>query len=332
VLCRQNWQALAVRDAVRALGLACEIRVGGSFYETPAVREMRVLLEAACDPTDDAALLELCETRWAPALLMGEPPAGVPVEAWGPTMAAPMSWRVRFSGLASSDDMPREDLEPLRQRVGSIRMMSTRMPALAWLTECIRAFRPGSCEMPLQDEATERPRYGRCLDHLVTLMDTQFQDGATTLERVLEWLRLQIAVNRGEDEPDSEIDGKIVALTVHKAKGAEFDRVVIASTWTPFGPPKRLATRTSVLHDGKGGTPRLLWKWRPSGIPSEMTNVSLARQGLWREDDRENAMEETRLLYVAMTRAKKELVAQVSGSGGTLTNPSSWRNLIGGAS
>ena len=292
---------------------------------------MRVLLEAVCDPTDHAALLELCETRWAAALLSGEPPADVPVETWGEPAEPPMSWRPRFTALAAADNLPRQDLEPLGQRVGTLRMMSTRMPALAWVAECERAFRPGSCTMPGPDDETERRRYGRCLDHLVTLMDSQFQDGATTLERVLQWLRLQIATNRVEDEPDADTDGKIVALTVHKAKGAEFDRVVIATTATSFGPPRTLATRTSVLHDGRGGTPRLLWKWRPGGDAPEMTNVPLARQQEWRTDDRDNAMEETRLLYVAMTRAKEELVLQVSRSGGTLTSPDSWGDLLGGA-
>jgi superfamily I DNA/RNA helicase len=330
VLCRQNWQAVAVRDAVRDAGLPCEIRVGGSFFETRAVREMRVLLEAVCDPSDDAALLELCETRWAAALLSGEPPADVPVETWGPPVEPPMSWRPRFAALATADDLPREDLERLRQRVGTLRMMSARMPALAWVAECERSFRPGSCEMPGRDDETERRRYGRCLDHLVTLLDSHFQDGAVTLERLLSWVRVQVAINRNEDEPDAETDGKIVALTVHKAKGAEFDRVVIASTATSFGPPKTLATRTSVLHDGRGGTPRLLWKWRPAGGLQEMTNVPLARQHEWRTDDRDNAMEEARLLYVAMTRAKEELVVQVTGSGGTLNSPDSWGDLLGG--
>lgn len=331
VLCRQNWQAVAVRDAVRELGLPCEIRVGGSFFETPAVREMRVLLEAVCDPTDHAALLELCETRWATSLLSGEPPADVPVETWGPPAQPPLAWRPRLTALAGSADLPRQDLEPLGQRVGTLRMMSSRMPALAWVAECERSFRPGSCTMPGPDDETERRRYGRCLDHLVTLMDSQFQDGPTTLERVLQWLRLQIATNRVEDEPDADSDGKIVALTVHKAKGAEYDRVVVAATATRFGPPPRLPTRTSVLHDGRGGTPRLLWKWRPGGDSPEMTNVPVARQQEWRTDDRDNAMEETRLLYVAMTRAKEELVMQVSRSGGTLTSPDSWGDLLGGA-
>lgn len=329
ILCRQNWQAAEVRDAVRALGLPCEIRVGGSFFQTPAVREMRVLLEAVCDPTDDAALLELCETRWASAVLDGEPPGDVPEEVWSQSVEPPMSWRPRFSALAELDDLPRQDLVSLRQRVRGLLVMSNRMPALAWIAECERALRPAACSMPGPDDETERARYGRCLDHLVTLMDSQFQDGATTLERVLQWLRLQVAVNHAEDEPDAATDGKIVALTVHKAKGAEFDRVVVMSTSTTFGPPRSVKTRTAVLRDAHGSPPRLLWRWNHTGGAPELTNVPSARSEEWGDDDRENAMEETRLLYVAMTRAKEELVVQVSRSGGSLTSPQTWGDLVG---
>ena len=59
------------------------------------------------------------------------------------------------------------------------------MPVLAWVVECARVFRPEACSLPGTDDETERVRYGRCLDHLVTLMDAQFRDGPITLERLL---------------------------------------------------------------------------------------------------------------------------------------------------
>ncbi|WP_164966594.1 ATP-dependent helicase, partial [Arcobacter sp. AHV-9/2010] len=52
ILGRQNWQAVKGQEEVRRLDLACELRVGGSFFESPAVRELRVLLEAVADPFD----------------------------------------------------------------------------------------------------------------------------------------------------------------------------------------------------------------------------------------------------------------------------------------
>ncbi len=174
-------------------------------------------------------------------------------------------------------------------------------------------------------------RYGRCLDHVVTLMDGQFRDSPTTLERLLSWLRLQIATNRIEDEPEAETDGKVVALTVHKSKGLEFDRVVVPFTGVTFGPPRSVTTRTSVLRPS-GATPRLLWRWTlNSGKPyaTDFSNVPLDRQQEWHVDDADTAKEEARLLYVAMTRARDELILFVDPRTKVgVTSPTSWAELL----
>ena len=68
ILCRRNREALEVREWLQSAGISCEIRVGGDFFRSPVVRELRVLLEATLNPVDDAALLELAESRWGPGL------------------------------------------------------------------------------------------------------------------------------------------------------------------------------------------------------------------------------------------------------------------------
>jgi superfamily I DNA/RNA helicase len=331
VLCRQNWQAVKVQEEVRKLGIPCELRVGGSFYESPAVRELRVLLEAVADPLDDAALLELCETRWAAGILHGEPPVDVPVVTWGEPAEAPMLWAARFASASATGSFTRDDLDPLRQRLGNLGMMLRTMPVLAWVVECARTFRPEACSLPETDDETERVRYGRCFDHLVTLMDGQFRDSPTTLERLLSWLRLQIATNRFEDEPEGDTDGKVVALTVHKSKGLEFDRVIVPFTGVTFGPPRSVTTRTSVLRP-PGATPRLLWRWtlnRGSRYETDFSNVPLARQQEWHVDDADTAKEEARLLYVAMTRARDELILFVDPrTKDGVSSPTSWAELL----
>ena len=230
ILCRENWQAIAVQKAVRERKLPCELRVGGSFWSSPAVRELRVLLEAVADPDDAAALLELCETRWAAGVLGGQAPTGVERSAGAATSPVPVAWQTRFAHVAEDGNFLRDDLTPLRDRMRLLAGMLSTTPLLEWVVECTRVFAPEACSLPVEDDETERRRYGRCLDHLLTLLDAQFQDGPLSLERLLSWLRLQVATNRTEDEPDPETGGHIVALTVHKAKGLEYDRVVVPST------------------------------------------------------------------------------------------------------
>jgi ATP-dependent exoDNAse (exonuclease V) beta subunit len=166
----------------------------------------------------------------------------------------------------------------------------------------------------------------------LTLLDAQYQDGPLSLERLLSWLRLQIATNRHDDEPEPESGGRIVALTVHKAKGMEYDRVVVPSTDRTFGPPWRVETRTAVLPP-PGERVRLLWRWhlnKKRWNETDYSNVPRARHDVdWGTDDVDTAREEARLLYVAMTRAKEELVLMVdhkatSGAG----RPTCWADLL----
>jgi len=332
VLCRRNWQAIKVQSEIRASGGSCELLVGGSFFTSPAVRELRVLLEATSQPSDDAALLELCETRWAAGILQGEAPPGVSDDAWRREVAQLKSWHDRLAAISVTDTFDRSDLEPLRQRLISLKAMLSRMPVMVWIVECARVFVPEGSSLPVADDDSERRRYSRCFDHLITLLDAQFEESPATLERVLSWLRLQIATNHSEDEPVEwdALEGRTTALTVHKSKGLEFDHVLIPNSWTKFEAPTSVATRVAVLRH-QGALPRVIWKWN-GGTPGAagFSNVSASEQHLWASDEQERTREETRLLYVALTRAKHELrVFLPSHTSGTSAGPMSWGDLLG---
>ena len=114
---------------------------------------------------------------------------------------------------------------------------------------------------------------------------------------------------------------------MHKAKGLEFDFVLIPETGRKFEFPRNRKTRVAVIHE-VGKKPAVLWKWNPEDVP-ELTNVVKASKHLWSVDDEESAREETRLLYVAMTRAKNQLLIFIpenhTSAGGV---PNSWADLI----
>jgi DNA helicase II / ATP-dependent DNA helicase PcrA len=328
VLCRQNWQALTVQKEIRSRGGVCELLVGGSFFTTPAVRELRALLEAVTQPQDLSAALELCESRWAAGILAGEVPPGITVADWGAHVSALVDWKTRLLTLPTTGSLDRSDLAPLHTRLRALLDLSKRTPALAWVIECAQVFVPQASSLPDPDDDTERLRYAACFDHLITLMDLQFQDRSTTLERLLSWLRLQIATNRSEDEPMDAVRlrATTTALTVHKAKGLQFDQVLIPYSDTAFGPPRKAPSRVAVIrkHDE---LPRLLWEWRVKN--DLISNVSPAEKHLWVEDDAETAREETRLLYVALTRAKHQLTVLVPESTPRHSpGPSSWLDLL----
>lgn len=330
ILCRRNRHAVQVRSAVQKLGISCDLLVGGSFFTSPAVRELHVLLQAVAQPSDDAALLQLCETRWAAGILRGQPPQGVSGAAWEAPAPPLHGWHDRIGSLAPSGTYGRSDFEPLRQRIQSLRALLNTLPVMAWVVECARAFIPEGSALLSVDDDSERRRYARCFDHLVILMDANFKDGPVTLQRVLSWLQLQIATNRTEDEPIEWGDpqGRTTALTVHKAKGLEFDRVLVPNTWTTFETPSHVKTRVSVLRDEGDSRPRVAWQWN-DGSGQGFSNVSAEEKHLWDQDDWETAREEARLLYVALTRAKDQLRVYLPNRRSRRNvQPSSWADLM----
>lgn len=334
VLCRNNSQAIAVQRALRSMHQPCRLRVGGSFFQTPAVQELRVLLEAVANPSDAAALLELCETRWFAGLATMDAPFALDSDEraeWSSSVPSVMAWADRFSTLSTTRSFHLADLAPLRRRVELLGSMLEKMPVLAWVVEVGRLAQPRATELTADDDAEERRRYGRCFDHLVTLVDEQFADAPLSVHRLLEWLRLRIATDRTEDEPQDleETSGVTVALTVHKSKGLEFDRVLIPNSWTSFNPYEdydTIAHQIAVSTEADGSK-RLTWRWRTGR--SELSNRP-DDQVAWADERVEVVRDEARLLYVALTRARHELVVFVDESGGgePAALPRTWGELL----
>ena len=341
IICRVNKETKQIQKQIIADGGSCDLMVGGDFYRCPAVRDLRVLLQAMIDTSDKASLLELAETRWMAGIVDPHSGRELPTEfrdEWGESTFELQSWRQRFGTLAQTKSFDRTDLDLFVQRTNILRSMLSVMPVLTWIVECDRIFSPSGSSFSQgvganesSQEASERRRYARCLDHLLTLLDIEFGDKPLTLVQLLSWLSLQIATNDIEDEPFPAPlqSGNTIALTVHKAKGLEYDFVLVPHTWRRFEFPHNRATRSTVLRDAK--KPKILWLWR--GVNDGKffyTNVTAKNNGLWGIDDDESLREETRLLYVAMTRAKQELLVylpQVQKKSGGAT-PNSWADLI----
>lgn len=334
VLCRENFRALEAQAALRERGVACDVLVGGDFFRAPAVVETLVFLRAVLDPSDDVSLLQLMESRWA-AVAVSSLVSGLYSDedrsAWEASSPEVMAWGARAAHFGSEGSFDLTDLVSLRDRLQVLRSALVRTPVLAWLIECIGTFEPYTWQHADEDDArTELDRYARCLNHLVAMMDETFAEAPVSIDQLVDWLRLQVATNDREDEPFEEDRPGVVAITVHKSKGREFDRVVVV-TDTRFQLSSKERAEAVVLR-GASGT-RLLWRWYPyvGGLPRG-TDPSFgnATKESWSANDEETVREEARLLYVAMTRARHELVLALP-TRRPRADPRSWADLVEGA-
>lgn len=128
------------------------------------------------------------------------------------------------------------------------------------------------------------------------------REGTTALDDVVRYLRDRAhdtSVRESEAQIVSQSDEVVRILTIHQAKGLEFDIVIIPD----------LAART-----GRGGGDRTLFSDRWGLLVG--SSYGLHRKPLphalileeKRQDDDQQYEEEKRLLYVAITRARKMLV------------------------
>ena len=153
---------------------------------------------------------------------------------------------------------------------------------------------------------TEAVRYQADLEKLQELLQRNLGGDKVSLYDVYHYLQLQIATNRSDSEPNVEIKDDyqtVSCMTVHKSKGLEFDTVIIPYTHRKF--PSQY--NTEILIDP--ATDKVGWNFVTDKKNPNMCNslyAELKEKAVYR-----TKAEETRILYVAMTRAINNLICIV---------------------
>jgi len=131
--------------------------------------------------------------------------------------------------------------------------------------------------------------------HLSELLQRASMDGNLSPGALLKWMARQISDPNGAHADDSEMrlerdDDAVRIVTVHKSKGLEYNIVFCPFLWHRRSPDKHAGVR---FHD-----PKRNWKLiYDLGTDESDEHEKLA--------DEEDLAEQTRLLYVALTRARQ---------------------------
>lgn len=150
---------------------------------------------------------------------------------------------------------------------------------------------------------TEAMQYQADIERLVEILERTFNGNKMSIYDLYRFLELQITSNASESEPAIEAEDdyrSVLCMTVHKAKGLEFDTVIIPYTdryYLKFKVEKELLIDPITNEVG--------WIYKPS------KNVKLSNDHytyLSAIDNIKTEQEEARLLYVAMTRAINKLI------------------------
>lgn len=164
-------------------------------------------------------------------------------------------------------------------------------------------------KLALAATRTEAIRYQSNLEKLLMMLQQNMGGDKVSLYDVYHYLKLQIATNRSESEPNvgTEDDySSILCMTVHKSKGLEFDTVIIPYTHRKL-PDKY---DTEIIIDPL--TKEVGWNFVTDKKNPDMRNDLYPK--LKNMDIYRTKAEETRILYVAMTRAISNLICIVHPS------------------
>ena len=282
VLVRTNRQAAMIRDALQEVGVPAVINGAGSVFATESARDWLALLEALERP---ASMLRAHAAALAPFI-------GWPAER-----------------LAIADD---DDVEEIHRRLHDWSRV-LRGQGVAALLETITAAEDLPARMLATDNGERRLTDLRHIGQLLHAAASQEQLGATALTA---WLRSRIA-EAAQDTADEERSRRLESdadalqvLTIHRSKGLEFPIVYLPFLWEPGWIPDRPQPPV-FFHD-------------PHADDARTIDVSLEGAEFDRHRDQylsEQRGEDLRLTYVALTRARHQVVIWWAGSWDSRNSP-----------
>lgn len=314
ILVRTNNEARQIGTMLREMKNApnFDVQMDGTLFMSKAARDLLILLQSWIFPTRRDAMFSLSTTAFA-----------LPKDKFTFKKTEIASNKYRIGGEDYAFDIPTFWKEA--------RILLKYKPLLAILNEFISRVGYKDNLKKSEYKEMETLKYELNLQKVLMMIHNQFNNDAIDLMTLYDWLKVQVSTNRDVDEAEIDnayFDGNFIkVMTVHKAKGLEFHTVLIPYTNSKFVKKEEYIKRDVIVQIDENNKLDFGWKYidDESGFESETDNYSTLKQ----DEDDEQRREETRLLYVAMTRAEQLLyIYDLDKAKAYGSKPNTWGELL----
>jgi ATP-dependent exoDNAse (exonuclease V) beta subunit len=288
LIVRTNSQALTVKKWCDENNITTQQNLDGTFFTSAAVRDFKSLLDGLLYPDDAKFVVNALQSPYFRY--------EIPYQVLLPFLGRSRDILSFINSKISDDFMQYVKQLKVLPVLAIIQKIISEKGILHYLADYL-----GKREENQEQIEVVVKQYQKNLFHLLNMIQQQFSTMNCTLFTLNEWLTLQMRTNRTENEPVLESDEQTVTITtVHRSKGLEYHTVIMPKTDYPFEIDRTTfyIQEENEVVDNKRKVGWYIKNHDHNNFYSELSDF---------ERDEINK-EETRLLYVAMTRTKKRLV------------------------
>ena len=281
ILVRYNWQIVNILKEAEQADVHVKVTEGGDLYRLPSTMDLYKLTLALIHPRNKEYLINLIKSNY---------------------VAVNMNY-VLLSGLDESkklDELVKILDEYFMLMLGKkwadlVLGFQTR-PVLVVLREIYDSTKPWVHFSDKEDQESYRTNYECLIEKIVSKFSREYM----TLNKVNEFLKINVTTyqeeaSRSKTGESEEI--KVICTTIHKSKGLEYGTVIL-----PF-------TNEDISNINKGGLNVNIINGKVSYGISQGSHGSDYSSGFDQETEQEEKVcEESRILYVALTRAIRNFV------------------------
>ena len=281
ILVRYNWQTRDIVKEAEKKGISIKVTEGGALYRLPSTRDLYKLVMAITHPRNELYLTNLIMSNY-------------------------VSLPLKMIGIAGKyREEKKNEMIRLLDEYFMLCMGKTwsqlitdfeSRPVLVVLRDIYEAVKPWTHFKEKDDQTTYRQNY-ECLIEKIT---SKYVREYLTINKALEFLKINVTTYQEEasrSTANTSEDIQVICTTIHKSKGLEYGTVII-----PF-------TNEDISNINVGGLNVNYINGKVSyGLA--IKNVGTEHNNDFDEgmEIKEKLQEESRVLYVALTRAIRNFV------------------------